>query len=216
MLVVGVLGQKGGVSKTCISANLAVAFSSVGRSVGCLDIDPQGTLEKWAARRDVGFPVVDTATHSNLERKLISFHRDRFDIVFVDTEGSLNQGTLAVAKFSDYVIIPCQPSIADLESIADSVEVVASRKLPYSVVLSRVSWLTKEGDDAEAYMKREGVNVAPCRLGERSSYRKSFLEGKGVLEYEPVGKASSEVRELYEYICGALDVPTGLEVERVA
>lgn len=216
MLVTGVLAQKGGCGKTCIATNLAVAFSQAGRNVGVLDADPQGSFEKFASRRSNPLPVVWTATHSNLERKLHQMANEGADIVFVDTEGSLNQGTLTVPKFADYIIIPCQPSIADLESIADSVEAVSSRGKPYSVVLNRVPWLTREGDEAAEFMASASVPVAPCRLGERSAFRKAMISGQSVLEYEPHGKAAEEVQALYEFICGELKVPTGKEIEEAA
>lgn len=216
MLVVGVLAQKGGVGKSQIATNLAVAFAQVGRNVGALDCDPQATLEKWSLRRNEASPVVWTATHSNLERKLQQMDKEGADIVFVDTEGALTQGTLTVSKFSDYVVIPCQPSVADLESIADSVETVSSRNKPYSIVLNRVPWLTKEGDEAAEFMRDADVPVAPCRLGERTAFRKAMISGKSVLEHEPQGLASLEIRALYAYICGELKVPTGQEIEEVA
>lgn len=215
-IVVGVQGQKGGCGKSSIATNLSVAFMQAGRKVGILDTDGQGTAEKWAARRNEAQPVVWTATHSNLERQIKNMAKAGADIVFVDTEGSLNQTTLTVPRFAHYIIIPCQPSMADLESIADSVEMATSRGKPYSIVLNRVSWLTKEGVEADSMLRDINVRVAPCRIGERAAFRKAVISGKSVLEYEPAGLASLEIRALYTYICMELDVPTGYETEEAA
>lgn len=216
MLVVGVLGAKGGCGKSQITTNLTVAFAQAGRKVGVLDVDPQATLEKWGYRRGGNSPLVGTATFGNLERKLRDMAKGGMDIVFIDTEGSLNQGTLTVAKFSDYIIIPCQPSLADLESVADSVNVVVNNKKPYSIILNRVSWLTKEGDEAEAFIRDADVPVAKCRIGERAAFRRALIVGKSVLEFEPNGQASQEIKDLYVYICKELNVPAKDELEEVA
>ena len=207
MVIVGVAAQKGGCSKSTIATNLAVAFVQAGRKVGLIDTDGQASAEKWSYRRGEHPPLVWTATHGNLERRLRDMQKVNTDIVFIDTEGSLTQGSQTVVKFSDYVIIPCQPSIADLESIADSVEMVSNRGKPYSVILTRVPWLTKEGDEAEEFIRDAGVSVAKCRIGERSAFRKALISGKSVLEYEPSGKAAEDIKCLYTYICKELNVP---------
>lgn len=216
MIVVGVEGSKGGCGKSQVATNMSVAFTLAGRKVAVIDCDPQGTSEKWSIRRNQNAPVVRTATHSNLERRLMELDAEDFDITFIDVEGTLNQVTLLVPKFADYVIIPCQPSLPDLESIADTVEAVAARNKPYSIILNRVSSLTNEGNEADEFIRGVGVNVAECRLGERTAYRKAMIGGMSVLEYEPDGKAANEVMVLYRYICDELGVPNGIEMKEVA
>src|SRR5262250_953180 len=49
--VFAIAQQKGGVGKTTLAAQLAVAWSRNGRRVALLDTDPQGSLAAWYAAR---------------------------------------------------------------------------------------------------------------------------------------------------------------------
>ena len=51
-LIITVAQQKGGSGKTTVAAHLAVAFALGGKSVGLLDVDPQGSLGEWFERRE--------------------------------------------------------------------------------------------------------------------------------------------------------------------
>ena len=50
-LIITVAQQKGGSGKTTVAAHLAMAFALSGKTVGLLDVDPQGSLGEWFERR---------------------------------------------------------------------------------------------------------------------------------------------------------------------
>ena len=50
-LVIAIAQQKGGVGKTTLAAQLAVAWAKSGARVAVLDIDPQGSLAAWVDLR---------------------------------------------------------------------------------------------------------------------------------------------------------------------
>jgi len=49
---VAVIARKGGVGKSTIAGNLAVALEEIGHAVVALDADPQGSLAAWTQMRD--------------------------------------------------------------------------------------------------------------------------------------------------------------------
>src|SRR3954463_14360792 len=59
-----ILGPKGGVGKTTLARNLAVAAARAGLSVGTMDLDGQGTLDQWCNYRPEHQPPVISYTHS--------------------------------------------------------------------------------------------------------------------------------------------------------
>ena len=47
--IVAVVSEKGGVGKSTIAASLAAHWHNLGLKVLAVDLDPQGTLQEWAA-----------------------------------------------------------------------------------------------------------------------------------------------------------------------
>ena len=70
IVVAAVVMEKGGVGKTTIALNLAVAALQDGRNAAIIDIDPHATASKWTDRRSTDKPwVVPTLTSSRLRKK---------------------------------------------------------------------------------------------------------------------------------------------------
>lgn len=55
----------------------------------------------------------------------------------------------------------------------------------------------RETDEAEqALQMLQGIKALDVRLYQRTAYRRSFSEGLGVFELDPMGKASKEMKKL--------------------
>ena len=57
--ILAVAVQKGGTGKTTLAASLAIAAAEAGEHVTALDLDPQGSLAGWGARRRADAVAVD-------------------------------------------------------------------------------------------------------------------------------------------------------------
>jgi chromosome partitioning protein len=53
-----------------------------------------------------------------------------------------------------------------------------------------------------------GLEVFPASLGLRVAFEYAAQLGRSVTEYEPEGKAATEVREVYASVCRSLDMST--------
>src|SRR5262245_24120969 len=129
-LIITVAQQKGGSGKTTVAAHLAVAFTLAGKSVGVLDVDPQGSLGEWFERReralgedDAGL-VFRTASGWGARREAKQLARD-FDIVVVDTPPKSDLEMRPAIEMADLVAVPVQPTPVDLWATAPTLQMAA-------------------------------------------------------------------------------------------
>ena len=59
---------------------------------------------------------------------------------------------------------------------------------------------TRDREDSAALLKQLKMKVCPHFLGTRVAYRRSLIEGEGVIEYEPKGKASLEIQAIHKFM----------------
>ncbi len=53
-----------------------------------------------------------------------------------------------------------------------------------------------------------GIATCPALIGQRVAFEYAAQLGLSVAEYEPLGKAAAEIRQLYKSICRILDMST--------
>lgn len=85
MKVVAVVSQKGGAGKTTLALHIAVAAEQAGLSAAILDMDPQGTAERWSEWRKEEPPAVAAAKATTLNRRLEQARAGEGDLVVIDT-----------------------------------------------------------------------------------------------------------------------------------
>lgn len=201
-LIITVAQQKGGSGKTTVAAHLAVAFATLaGKSVGVLDVDPQGSLGEWFERReatlgeeDVGL-VFRTASGWGARREAKHLARDH-DIVVVDTPPKSDLEIRPAIEMADLVAVPVQPTPVDLWATAPTLAMAAKEGAASLIVINRAlsrALLTAEMIAAAGEL---GHAIAGTHLGNRVAYPQSMGEGRTVLETAPGGLAAEEVEAL--------------------
>jgi chromosome partitioning protein len=208
MLTLTMIAQKGGTGKTTLALSLAVAAEAAGRSVLVIDLDPQASACKWGDRRARDVPAVMDAQPARLAAALAKAEQAGVDIAIVDTPARVEQAAAEAAKAADLVLIPCKPSILDLETLRATAELVHGRaKRPPLVILNAVPAQGTRHEQAAEAIAAMGLTVCAAQIGQRVAFEYAAQAGLTVTEYEPEGRAASDIRQLYNAICQIVDMP---------
>ena len=204
MRTIAVAGAKGGVGKTTLAVHLAVAAVQQGRDVVLLDADPQLSAVRWSERRSSSEPVVLGRAVSQLAAEMERIAGFGADVAIVDTPPrawvGADNAALVAAKLADVVLVPCRPSILDIESTAVSVQrLQAATAAPVVVVLNGCAHRGREADEAAEALGGLGAQVCPARIGQRVLFARSLLDGHAAQEVEPGGKAADDVQRVHTF-----------------
>ena len=204
MQVVALISQKGGSGKTTTAIHLAVASHLAGKQVLLIDLDPQASASKWKDLRTNDAPVVISAQASRLAQTLETAHKANADLVFIDTPPHSDGIALATMRASDLILIPCRPSILDLQAIKNTIDLVQTIKKRAFVVFTAVPIQGSLATQATEAITPLGVEVCPHKISQRATFQHALTAGKSAQEYERSGKASEETAALYEWLAQVL------------
>jgi len=203
LTVVGNL--KGGTGKSTVAFNLAVWLAHDKAGVMAFDLDPQCTLlDVCEVRDEDGFePRFDVSSDVDQLIELAS-DKKRKQPIIVDMSASNMEAMKTAISLADRVLVPVQPSQADIWSTQRFLKIVADcvdpkNKTEILGFINRADTHRgiRETDEAEqALQMLQGVQALGTRLYQRTAYRRSFSEGLGVFELDPMGKASKEMKKL--------------------
>jgi chromosome partitioning protein len=209
---IALIAQKGGVGKTTVAVNLAVAS---GPKTALFDLDPQESAVIWADRRKAEFPHVEFLTERRLPDGLAAAEKQGFTLAIIDTPPAAGPQAFSAAQAADLVLIPCRPSLVDLDAIRRTAQLIKSAGISAYVVFNAAPpGATTLLEDARAIVEATGLAVSSVILRERSAYRAAWPLGKGVSETEPRGKAAGEIAELKEWVFQQLQMCTPAKVQK--
>lgn len=199
MKIITTAHQKGGAGKSTFLINLAAAMAEAGKSVGMLDTDPQGTVAKWFARRPdkYDYPAVESIPASALQEAIRKVAAIGLDYLLIDTPGRDELTVNTATAAADYVVVPCSPSVADVEAVFATVEVLKRQNKPFGFLIANAPPRNQAGRSSEAERALSAYGpVLPGRQTRRAVYQDAMITGMGVVEYEPSGKAADECRAI--------------------
>ncbi len=203
--VLAVIGQKGGCAKTTTALAVAVAAVEAGYSVAVIDLDPQATATSWADRRGADSPAVVSCQVSRLGQVIEAATKEGAQLLVIDTPGKSTDAAIAAAKFADFVLLPIQPQIYDIETLPNVKDILTLGGLPdAAVIVTRAPIQGTRHTATQDAAKGQGFNVVPVVIFERVAHGDAGNIGKTATEHDPHSKAAQEVSALYSYIARVL------------
>ncbi|MFC4161965.1 AAA family ATPase [Chitinimonas lacunae] len=217
MAIIMVGSEKGGIGKTTIATNIAVASRLSGASVILVDIDPQGSSLGFRRLRNENnvspaLPVVNVT--GRIGRDLISFS-ETYEHVFVDAGGRDSIEIRDAALVADLWIVPAVASAYDamamdtMLNICIQSERETGTKPNARTLINRIETLptVKDSEELAAMLAADEdyakyLPLMRSRMHRRLDYERSPRTGLSVIEYAPDGKAAAEICALYEEIFG--------------
>ncbi len=215
MKVVSFVTQKGGSGKTTLAFSCAVAAEQAGFNVLIIDMDPQGTAERWYQDREAATPQLIRITSPQLDQAITAAQARGFDLVLLDTPGRDEPGVAAAIRVSDLCVIPCRPTPADMKATPQTVNTIKRLNKPAAFVLTQTparSFRIREAGKGLSVLSM----VAPIHIVMRIAYQDAQSAGMAVTEYEPEGKAAQEIRQLWNWITKKLEKVGYAQEENVA
>lgn len=228
--VIGIVSLKGGVGKTSSVVALGHAFSKLGKKVLLVDgnlsapnlgmhlnvFPPKKSLQD-VLRRKVNpreavesldnFDVISSSLFNNFEvevfalRNRLSFIKNKYDIILIDSSPRLDEETLSVMIASDKILVVTTPDIPTLGATMKAVKMARNRGTKISgLILNKVYNRNFEIplEDVENTLKIPVLAVVPHDI----NFLKALKDFKPLTEHKPNSEASEEFMKLAAALAG--------------
>jgi len=208
-VIITVGNTKGGVGKTTLAVNLAIARAMEGREVWLIDGDRQGTAQTAISMRsDAGhLPGIACASYPDGQtlRAQVQHQSKKFDDIIIDAGGRDSTALRAALVLTDVLLVPFQPRSYDVWALNDIAALVDEARsvrdgLRAIAVLNCADpgeHSTDNIDAAAAVADVPQFEYLATALRRRKAFANAAGQGLSVLEIKPQdSKASNELKEL--------------------
>lgn len=208
-MIVAVGNVKGGVGKTTLAVNLAIALSHSGRDVLLIDGDEQATAIAFTELRSEqkngkpGYTVV--SLHGATIRTQVRQLAPKYADIVIDVGGRDTGSLRAALTVADVVLVPVQPRSFDLWGVDQTAELIKeAREINEDLrAISVINAADAQGKDneaaAQALREIEGIELAPGFIVRRKAFPNAAAAGLSVLEYDDP-KAIEEFSHLAQFV----------------
>ena len=193
-MIVTVGNTKGGVGKTTIALNLAIARALQGRDVWLIDGDRQGTAQTAVTiRAEAGkVPALSCAHYpdGSTLRTQVQQTGKKFDDVIIDAGGRDSTALRAALILSDVLVIPFAPRSLDVWALNDIDSLVQEARavrdgLRVVAMLNSADPQGHDNEDAAAVADFPGMEYVATPIRRRKPIANAAGQGMSILEYSP-------------------------------
>ena len=192
-MILAVGNIKGGVGKTMLAVNIAVALAQQGRDVLLIDGDDQASAATFARIRaetplKSGFTTVQLQGAA-IRQQMLHLVR-KYDHIVIDVGGRDTGSLRAALTVADAVLIPFQPRSVDLWTAAAmgalvrEARYVNERLRAYAVLNLADPQGTDNAEAATALATIDGIEALPFVVVRRKAFPNMFSTGLAVFEQE--------------------------------
>jgi chromosome partitioning protein len=213
-MIVTVGNTKGGVGKTTLALNLAIARAIAGHSVMLVDGDRQGTAQtaltiRADANRAPAIACAQYAEGPTLRAQVVQM-RDKFDDIVIDAGGRDSTALRAALILSDVLVIPFAPRSLDVWALTDICTLIDEARsvrdgLQCFAVLNGADPTGHDNEDAiEALADFPQLTYLPTPIRRRKPVANAAGQGLSVQELTP--KDAKSVEEMTAFVNAVFDV----------
>lgn len=208
-MIVTVGNTKGGVGKTTLAVQLAIARALAGRDVWLIDGDRQGTAASAiAARAHAGrLPGIACAQYPDgpALRTQVQQQRDKWQDIIIDAGGRDSTALRAALVLSDVLIVPFAPRSYDVWALDDMAGLIDEARsvrdgLRCYAIMNQADPGEKSTDNADAAAAVGDVpqfEYLPFPIRRRKAFSNAGGAGLSVSELQSRdAKASAEIDKL--------------------
>ena len=200
MKIISLVTQKGGCGKSTLTSNLAVAAYLKKGKILLLDADPQKTLMSWWKDRELSNMECIVVGSNDIEGAIEHANKEKYTHVFIDTPGRAEAINAAAIRAADFCLIPCRPTLADMRAQKTTVEMIEQVNTPAAFVVNQ-----SHSRGSRAVETKKGLALYSLPVSEKVvsylvAYQDAYSAGKGVLEFDPDGRAAVEIHLLWIWL----------------
>jgi chromosome partitioning protein len=204
-LLIAISHQKGGVGKSTLVLALAAYFAEQGLSVGVADMDKQGTIAGLFGELEA-YKEAKPKLLKNFSLEDLSPYQS-LDAILIDTPPYLNKNLISIFEKVHFVLIPTQPSLADVMAIRGTIGIFKealpkNAGLKCGVVMTMLAPNSNQ-DAIRAHIEGLGVKVTQTTIAKRVSFVRALAYPRNVFvssDKKAIAEVESLAAEIIELI----------------